>query len=163
MSHNPRETDTILLWDDRKLEDRTEPGLLAPGTELSTLPSKVEHIVGVFGSRLVLYTSDHWIASVELPPPGSRSRLVTDGSFTQHFFLPNDWIGAMVVRNMLFEVGRGGEILLARGSELAVIKRGLEVTEDGATFHPRRQLNNTLRSQPGGRIPYRHRSSASSS
>jgi len=163
MSRNPGEAGTILLWNDQKLEDGTEPGVLAPGTELGTLPSKVEHIVGVFGTRLVLYTSDHWIASVELQPPGSRDGLVTDGSFAQHFFLPNDWIGAMVVRKMLFEVGRGGEILLARGSELAVIKRGLEVTEDGATFHPRRVLNNTLRSQPGGRIPYRHHSSASTS
>ena len=162
--HYPGHTNlnTILLWDGQKLADDTELDVLAPDDELSTLPSKVEHIVGVVRNRLVLYTTDHWIASVELQPHGSPGGVVVIDSFTQHFFLPNDWIGAMVVSNMIFEVGRGGEILLARRSELAVIKRGLEVTEEGGTFHPRR-LNNTLRSHPGGRMPYRHRTSASTS
>jgi hypothetical protein len=159
-SSNTGQANTILLWDYQNLEDGTET--LVPLNDLNTLPSRVAHIIGAFGPRLVLYTTDHWIASVELQQAGSPGSAVIEGYFVRHFFLPNDWVGSMVVSNMIFGIGRGGEIFLARRSELAVIKRGLEVTEDGGTFHPRR-LNNSIRTPSGGRIPYRHRAQSSTS
>ncbi|KAK4237441.1 vegetative incompatibility protein HET-E-1 [Achaetomium macrosporum] len=157
------QTDPILLWDYKDAEDGA--GTLVPRAKLDMLPSKVAQVVGSFGARLVLYTTDHWVASVELQPPvspGGATSAVVEGSFVRHFFLPNDWVGSMVVgKKMIYGIGRGGEILLARKSELAVIKRGLEVTEDGGTSHPRRPLYNSLRPQSGGRIPYRHRAASS--
>ncbi|KAK3306822.1 uncharacterized protein B0T15DRAFT_528350 [Chaetomium strumarium] len=160
---NAAQGDSILLWDYNDVEDGAK--VHVPRSKLDALPSKVAHIIGVFGARLVLYTADHWIASVELQPPvspGDGSSAVVDGSFTRHFFLPNDWIGSVVVSRMIFGIGRGGEILLARKSDLAVIKRGLEVTEEGGTFHPRR-LHSSYSHSSGGRIPYRHGASPSTS
>jgi WD40 repeat protein len=153
----------LLLWDYQGIEDGSET--LQPRNDLMELPCPVEHIIGSLGSRLVLYTADHWVASVELQPPKSPGAVHPgiEGSFVRHFFLPNDWTGSMVISKMIFGVGRSGEIYLARRSELAVIKRGLEVAEDGGTFHARR-LNNSLRPLSGGggnRIPYRHRASSS--
>jgi hypothetical protein len=119
------------------------------------LPSDVVHLIGVFGTRMVFYTADHWIASYELMPPGSPTgAVVAEGSFVRHFFLPNHWVGSVDRGGMLFGVGSDGEIIFARRDELAVIKRGLEVTEDGGAFQPR-QLSNETRAQFGARIPSR--------
>ncbi|KXX77173.1 Vegetative incompatibility protein HET-E-1 [Madurella mycetomatis] len=128
----------ILLWNCDDLISFSHDA--QPRADLSTLPSRVEHIIGIFGARLVLYMADHWIASIQLPTAGSQSTVVEE-SFVRHFFLPNDWIGSTVVSRMIFGISCSGEILLARRSELAVIKRGLEVTEDGASFNPRRGSN----------------------
>jgi len=159
----------ILLWDCPSPEDEAAAPL-TPRQDLTLLPSRVEHVIGTFNGRLVLYMADHWIASVELQQQQRGGGGATvDGSFLRHFFLPNDWIGSMVVRNMIFCLGPEGEILIARRSELAVIKRGLEVTEDGGMVRPRRLNNsgsggNRLRpSRGGGRrsVAHRHRASVS--
>ncbi|KAK4140015.1 vegetative incompatibility protein HET-E-1 [Dichotomopilus funicola] len=160
MSSSARQNGLALLWDFQSLENGTEP--LLPQYNLGVLPTKVEHILGVSGSRLVLYMADHWIASVEIQLPGALSGIVVDGSFVRHFFLPNDWIGSMVINNMIFGSGRGGEIFLALRSELAIIKRGLEVTEDSGTFNSRR-LNTGFWGASGGRVPFRHRAASSQS
>ncbi|KAH6627297.1 hypothetical protein B0J18DRAFT_396697 [Chaetomium sp. MPI-SDFR-AT-0129] len=160
MSSSARQNGLALLWDFQSLENGTEP--LLPQYNLGVLPTKVEHMLGVSGSRLVLYMADHWIASVEIQLPGALSGIVVDGSFVRHFFLPNDWIGSMVINNMIFGIGRGGEIFLALRSELAIIKRGLEVTEDSGTFNSRR-LNTGFWGASGGRVPFRHRAASSQS
>ncbi|KAK3899687.1 vegetative incompatibility protein HET-E-1 [Staphylotrichum tortipilum] len=145
-SKTPKQANSILLWDCPNPEDETST--LTPRQDLTFLPSCVEHIIGTFKNRLVLYMADHWISSVELQQRGS----IVEGSFLRHFFLPNDWIGFMVVPNMIFGLGPEGEILIARRSELAVIKRGLEVTEDGGMARPSRPNNsgsgNRLRPYP---------------
>ncbi|KAK4154986.1 hypothetical protein C8A00DRAFT_13901 [Chaetomidium leptoderma] len=148
-----KQTAAILLWDFQDLEGAASSQPLAPRWQIvpSTLPSQVVHLIGAFGTRLVFYTADHWIASFELIPPGS---IVAEDSFVRHFFLPNSWIGSMELCDMRFGISSEGEIIFDRRGELAVIKRGLEVTEDGSTFHPR-QLSSKTRSLFGGRIPSR--------
>ncbi|KAK3935808.1 hypothetical protein QBC46DRAFT_322718 [Diplogelasinospora grovesii] len=118
---------SIQFWDFNKLENPMGP--VEPTDQLNALSSNVDHIVGTFGSRLIFFTTDYWIASVDLGQPSEES-------FVRHFFVPSDWISAM--HEFITGVGRSGEILFARLSELAVIKRGLEVTETGAAFNPRR-------------------------
>lgn len=83
----------------------------------------IEVIIGTFASRLVFYTTDSWIASFDLAQP-------TPESLIRHFFIPADWVSAG--RTLVMGVGRNGEILFAKGKELAVVKRGLEGTEDPA-------------------------------
>jgi hypothetical protein len=155
--------DEILLWAYQELDNDSKTA--RPRHVLGSLPVQVENLIGAFGNRLVLYTADHWIASVELQAPGlsgGAADAVVGGSFVRHFFLPNDWIGSMIEGNMISAVGRGGEILLARRYDLGVIKRGLEVTEDGGTLHSRR-ANHSIWPQSGGRLAYRHRASSSTS
>lgn len=96
---------------------------------------QVELIIGAFGFRLVLLTKDHWIASVDLHAPDQS--IASTQSLTRHFFMPNDWI-AVDHRRLKFGIGHSGEIIFAKHSELAVIRRGLEITETGGSFNPRR-------------------------
>ncbi len=152
----PHSANPVLLWDFPNAS--TDSSTLTPQQDL---PSGVEHVIGTFNTRLVLYMADHWIASVELQPHsiGGGHGGIVDGSFLRHFFLPNDWIGSMVVRNMILGVGPEGEILIVRRGELAVVRRGLEVTEDGGVGRSRRLLNggrggggNRLRPLRGGGV-----------
>ncbi|KAK0749954.1 hypothetical protein B0T18DRAFT_365857 [Schizothecium vesticola] len=92
----------------------------------------IEVVIGTFASRLVFYTTDSWIASFDIAQP-------TPESLIRHFFIPADWVSAG--RTLVMGVGRGGEILFAKGKELAVVKRGLEGTEE-----------------PGGRVELRQES-----
>lgn len=150
-SSDKRNSTSILLWRLDDLGPETFSNApLTPLTHLDSLPSQVEAIIGTFGTRLVFSISDYWIASVELaslntpistdqvlditPPPTATESVV------KHFFLPNDWMGSNATspgRKLIFELGRAGEILFVRRSELAVVKRGLEVTERGVGFNPR--------------------------
>jgi WD40 repeat protein len=149
-------TASILFWDFQDLEGAgSQP--VVPRWEIrpSTLPCRVVHLIGAFGTRLVFYTADHWIASFELMPPDSpRGAIVAEGSFMRHFFLPNHWIGSTKVDDMRFQMCSEGEIVFERQGELAVIKRGLEITEDGAAFKPR-QLSNKTRAELGGFVSLR--------
>jgi hypothetical protein len=154
--YDTEKTISILFWDFQDLEHAVSQPV-APRWEIrpSTLPCQVVHLIGAFGTRLVFYTADHWIASFELMPPDSPSgAIVAEGSFVRHFFLPNNWIGSMSVNDMRFKVLSEGEIVFERQGELAVIKRGLEITEDGAPFKPR-QLSSKTKAELRGFVSHR--------
>ena len=115
----------IQLWD---VEDLKESSTTVMTTKnMEDLSSTVALLIGVSSSRLVFYTTDTWVASVDLSNP-------TRSTFIRHFFIPSDWTGSM--RSPIFGIGRSGEVLLVKGPELAVIRRGLEITEGGGRFHP---------------------------
>ncbi|KAK6829587.1 hypothetical protein PG987_010171 [Apiospora arundinis] len=128
---------SIQLWDISLIDEHDS--ISAPANQLdATFAADVELVIGAFGSRLVVYTTDYWIASVELAsvaPTGSSSS-ASPCLLLRHFFVPNDWIS--VVHKLIVGIGRLGEIVFAKRSELAIIKRGLEVTESGGSFNPRR-------------------------
>lgn len=119
----------IQLWE---FEERVESGdyIKTPARDLGHLSSKIEMVVGTFGSRLVVCTSDFWVASLDL-----WSKALED-TFIRHFFIPSDWLS--VSGKLTMGIGKG-EILFAKQAELAIIKRGLDVTEAGSSFNPRRQ------------------------
>ncbi|KAK1829368.1 hypothetical protein QBC39DRAFT_311254 [Podospora conica] len=97
----------------------------APGNPTTplTLPdtTTVKVLIGTFASRLIFFTTDGWIASFDLAQP-------TPESLLRHFFIPIDW--TIAGHMLVIGLGRNGEILFARGDELAVVKKGLEGTED---------------------------------
>ncbi|KAJ9137442.1 GPI inositol-deacylase [Pleurostoma richardsiae] len=68
-------------------------------------------------------------------PSSSTGIPIGMGNIVRHFFVPYDWIS--LVNELHVDVGRGGEILFVKRSELAVIKRGLDFSDTG-TFYPRR-------------------------
>jgi WD40 repeat protein len=120
----------IQLWNFSDIED-PDNSFVEPTGQLDKMSSEVDRIIGTFGSRLVVYTNDYWIASVDVGQ--------SEESLVRHFFVPSDWIS--VAHNIVIGVGRSGEILFTRLAELAVIKRGLEITDSGAPFNPRRGSN----------------------
>lgn len=135
---------SVQIWDSSDLENPAAQ--LKPIRTLDgALASEIEHIAGTFGTRMIVYTTEQWIASVDLQAPTTdRPGLLgqhqqQNAAVIRHFFLPNDWVSiADHHKNLIFGVGRAGEFFFARRSELAVVRRGLEVTEFGASFNPRR-------------------------
>jgi hypothetical protein len=126
----------IEIWDIRSLKN--DSNAASPFRTTSGLPAEIELVVGTYGDRLVFFTADCWIASVDL-----QSDFAT--SFVRHFFVPNDWITD--TNRLRIGIGRGGEILFSKRYELAVIKRGLEIAESG-TFNPRRSSGQHFRGLP---------------
>lgn len=115
---------------------------LSPEKEIDCSATGVERIIGAFGSRMVVFTSDRWVASIDI---GSSY----DTSLVRHFMIPGDWIS--VASKLIMGVGCVGEVLFAKQSDLAVIKRGLEVLDTGGSFNPRRGSV-----QRGGSLAVRH-------
>lgn len=123
----------IQLWGGKDFEALNED--TKPVCQLEdALSSHIARILGCFGARLIVYTTDRWIASVGLQP--SQGLVQQRVDLVRHFFMPSDWISGDHER-LIFGIGSSGEILFAKHSELAVIKRGLETTESGASFNPR--------------------------
>lgn len=135
----------IQIWDANDLSPASEPLKpihptqdLGPDDHSSTL----ELIVGSYGPRLIVFTGDRWVCSIDLNPapcgPTTSSTSVittTGGGLIRHFFVPGDWVGG---NRPSLDVGSSGEIAFVKGTELAIIKRGLEVTDSGESFNPRR-------------------------
>jgi WD40 repeat protein len=131
---------SIQIWDCGELKDGSITNV--PKRTLDGLSPKIEHVIGAYGSRMVILTGDHWIASLDVND-GPKGEIV------KHFFIPDDWIS--VVNRFVIGIGRTGEILFAKQSELAVIKRGLETLEMGGTFNPRRGSGSRLERNSVGR------------
>ncbi|KAH9889621.1 hypothetical protein F4778DRAFT_384145 [Xylariomycetidae sp. FL2044] len=113
--------------------------------DLDPFSCEIERIIGAFGSRLVMYTVDHWVASLDLKPQKGSENLLL-----RHFFVPSDWISAH--DKLIIGVSYAGEIVFARQSELAIIRRGLEATEGGAVFNPRRGYTQQRTLLSGGHL-----------
>jgi hypothetical protein len=87
-----------------------------------------------------------WVCSVDLENPGY------DG-IVRHFFIPVDWLSTTA--DLMIEITRNGDIVFVKRAEVAVIKRGLEVTEKG-TFNARKRTpspGNSLAQRPALRYP----------
>lgn len=131
--HNQAGFSEIQVWDSKDLDTSSS---INPIQRLDrSVSDQVELIIGAFGFRMVLLTKDHWVASVDLQP--SEDSILSKQALIRHFFLPNDWI-AVDHNRLLLGIGHFGEIVFAKHSELAVIRRGLEILETGASFNPRR-------------------------
>lgn len=131
---DPKTTNTIQLWGGKDMGVPNKD--TKPVRQLDDpVASSIALILGAFGARLVVYTADQWIATVDLLAPSDP--LPRDEELVRHFFMPSDWVG-VDHKNLIFGVGKAGEILFAKRSELAVIKRGLDTTESGGSFNPRR-------------------------
>ncbi|KKY30480.1 putative gpi inositol-deacylase [Diaporthe ampelina] len=61
----------IQIWDSSDL-DKPSAQPKPTHTLDRALASEIEHIIGAFGVRMVFYTTDHWIASVDLQAPAAK-------------------------------------------------------------------------------------------
>ncbi|KAE8331929.1 hypothetical protein BDV39DRAFT_217846 [Aspergillus sergii] len=88
-------------------------------TSLSRLGHYVTHVLGLSATGRVVFLDNHsWICSVNLEEPEDRSVL-----YTRHFFVPYEWFSG--ARNAVALVTQR-DILIARNSDLAIVKAGLE-------------------------------------
>jgi len=110
---------------------------------LGTLSSAIQMIVGVYNERLVFLDTNNWIRSIEIATP--------DALHDRHFFIPNDWVS--LVKDFVLDVGHTGDIIFAKRAELLVVKRGLEMTDQGIMTPRKRSMS--PRSALFGGLPYR--------
>ncbi|KAM0334212.1 hypothetical protein ACHAQA_001233 [Verticillium albo-atrum] len=104
----------IYIWDFQDFHNNAE--IAKPVCTLGQLSSSIDVIIGVFGERLIYLDVSQWICSIEIHEPLEVP--------VRHFFIPNDWLS--LVDQLLLDIGKMGEILFVKQSELAVIRRGLE-------------------------------------
>ncbi|KAK7755534.1 hypothetical protein SLS62_002468 [Diatrype stigma] len=118
------------IWDIGQPDQESSPPS-AIEINLEALPLNSGLVIGAFASRLIVYTTDHWVVSIDMEDPSAK------GAIAKHFLIPNDWIS--ITNRFIMGVGRSAEILVAKQSDLVVIKRGLEVLGSGGSFNPRRR------------------------
>ncbi|KAL2382043.1 hypothetical protein RJZ90_003555 [Blastomyces dermatitidis] len=75
-------------------------------------------VLGFCESKLVFCNKDGWVCSSPLEN--------IHGPYQRHFFIPRDWIDES---RALYAVTAKGDLVLGRGIELAVVKRGLEYVD----------------------------------
>ncbi|KAK8090906.1 hypothetical protein PG994_000411 [Apiospora phragmitis] len=140
---------------------------IKPAIDLGTLSTVVEQAIGVANGRFVFLDRDYWICSVDLTTapvtwnrnfgtagsaPGGLERRFSEGgggggagggggmpigpnAVVRHFFVPYEWIS--MVSKVQAGMGSRREIIFVNRSELAIVKKGLDVCEQGP-FKPSR-------------------------
>ncbi|RYP55765.1 hypothetical protein DL771_012356 [Monosporascus sp. 5C6A] len=155
---------TYHLWDFRDLmfqpaltdTSRSELVTVEPALEFGALGLKVESVIGVANERIIFLTRDNWVCSAQIGlsesdlSPTARSSRIAE-SVVRHFFIPDEW--SSLVHRVLVDVRPSGEIIFVKRTELAVIRRGLEITERGA-FNTRRTSSTVvLQRRPADKRP----------
>ncbi|KAA6412809.1 MAG: hypothetical protein FRX48_03801 [Lasallia pustulata] len=116
----------LLLWSTSDFSERSQTAVPVPNFKY--LADQVEVLIGAYGQRLVFLHSSGWVCSTDSET----------FSIVRHFFLPADWLSTN--NALMIEVTRNGDIIFVKRDEIAVIKRGLDTSEQG--------LSNTLGKRP---------------
>lgn len=110
----------VLLW---------SPSALSPRSISTKSPSsyriladEVQALIGTYGQRLLFLHSSGWVCSTDLGISNIESHI-------RHFFIPTDWLSAGA--NLMIDVTCNGDIVFVKRHEVAIIKRGLETSEQG--------------------------------
>ncbi|PYH88228.1 hypothetical protein BO71DRAFT_435948 [Aspergillus ellipticus CBS 707.79] len=89
---------------------------------MATIGHHVAHIIGLRGpDRVVFLDTRSWISSAGLDKPEDSQIL-----YARHFFVPHEWFSGM--SNIVLALNQG-DLLIARNSDLAIVKGGLEHTQ----------------------------------
>lgn len=107
----------LLLWNSSDFTEKSD--MAAPVPKFQYLADQVEFLVGAYRQRLVFLHSSGWVCSTD-----SETFNVI-----RHFFIPADWLSTNI--NLMIEVARNGDIIFVKRDEVAVIKRGLDTTDQG--------------------------------
>jgi WD40 repeat protein len=107
-----------LVWPNPPSSSSTVAAVSAGSLQqLSLVAPEATHLVGMFRSQLVFLNEDEWICSMRLDEAGQQKPP------TRHFPIPHCWEGNN--RHWLCLVSIKGDVILAKGEELAIVKRGL--------------------------------------
>ncbi|KAI0804362.1 WD40-repeat-containing domain protein [Xylaria sp. FL0064] len=151
------------LWDIRDFVSKAglppieEQGKIRPVLDFGRLGTQVETIVGVANEQAMFLDPDNWICSADVIAPGlvpgtaiaSSSSIVANA--VRHFFIPDEWVS--LVNKVLIDAQPSGDIIFTNRTDLAVIRRGLEITDKGV-FSGRRL--SSVRSIPRRPADKRH-------
>lgn len=91
------------------------------GDKISNLVGTLGTIIGLFENRILFLDQDGWVCSIFLED-------TVPETYSRYFFLPVDWLSTD--NALLITMDKRNQILLAKGDELAVIKRGLDFSQE---------------------------------
>jgi WD40 repeat protein len=115
-----RSNSKLIMWNASDFAPGTKAA--APIPDYKPLADHVEHIIGIYGHKLVFLHQDGWVCSAD-------SQNFDTEFFDRHFFLPADWLST--TGGLMLEIFRNGNIVFVQRDELAVIRRGMEHFEQG--------------------------------
>lgn len=116
-SSGRRSESRLLFWSCSEITDESKTVASVP--EYQYLADQVEFLIGYFGQRLVFLQSSGWVCSTDSETFNVK----------HHFFIPADWLSTNT--DLMIEVSQNGDIVFVKRDEVAVIKRGLETSEQG--------------------------------
>ncbi|PWY75065.1 NACHT and WD domain protein [Aspergillus heteromorphus CBS 117.55] len=88
----------------------------------AVLGHHVAHIIGLRGpNKVVFLDTRSWVSTVDLDEPDD-SRIL----YVRHFFVPHEWFAGM--RNIIVALDQR-DVLIARNSDLAVVRGGFEYAQ----------------------------------
>ena len=143
---SPRSKSRVLIWNTADFE----PGSIRAASipRYQPLAYQVECLVGGYKDRLVFLHSSGWICSAD-----SSSFDLT--RYVRHFFIPADWLSSN--SDLLINLTAGGTILFAKGNEVAVISKGLDMNEHSSSTPMGHRPSLVLRRSPTPSSPFRGR------
>jgi WD40 repeat protein len=115
-----RSKSKLLLWNTDDFTPISESA--APIPNYQPLADQVEHLIGIYGHRLVFLHQGGWVCSAD-------SQSFDVEYFDRHFFFPSDWLST--TGGLMLEIFRNGNIVFVQRDEVAVVRRGMEHFEHG--------------------------------
>ena len=124
-SNRPHSASRLVLWNASDFALSSKAAVPAPC--YSELSLKVEVLIGTSGynpgsERLVFLDDNQWVCSTDVQAARSSR-------FVRHFFFPAGWLNTRKNLDLSVKVTKGGEVILVRDDEVAVVKRGLITSE----------------------------------
>ncbi|KAL4751309.1 hypothetical protein BDW72DRAFT_193001 [Aspergillus terricola var. indicus] len=124
----------IQIWDLEHFTSETKTASPIYTFDTSSSAVDVDGIVGVRAGRLIYLDTSHWVCSINISRTGEPAM--------RHFFIPSDWMSS--TGQLLLGVGREGEIIFVKTSELAIVKQGLNMITRTRSAYSIRTLNKDL-------------------
>ncbi|KAI4267963.1 MAG: hypothetical protein L6R38_008016 [Xanthoria sp. 2 TBL-2021] len=119
-SLGPRAKSKLLFWNSLDFNVQARNCVSVP--KYHYLSDQVQVLIGSDGQKLVFLHGSGWVCSVDAQATGMEY-------FIRHFFFPADWLSTDAP--LIIEITRRSDIIFAKRDEIAVIKRGLEISERG--------------------------------
>ncbi|KAL8890838.1 MAG: hypothetical protein Q9215_002064 [Flavoplaca cf. flavocitrina] len=110
----------LLLWNSSDFNAQARSCVPVP--KYHYLSDQVQVLIGSDGQKLVFLHGSRWVCSVDAQATGIEH-------FIRHFFFPADWLSTDAP--LIIKITRRSDIIFAMRDEIAVIKRGLEISERG--------------------------------
>ena len=135
-SLSPRSKSKVFVWNTANIYSGSTKAASIPSYQ--PLADQVEYLIGGYKDRLVFLHTSGWVCSAD------ASTFDLFGNI-RHFFIPAEWLSSN--SELLIDVTVGGTILFAKGNEVAVIKKCLDIDSSA----PRRR-----RPSLAGTTPFFH-------
>lgn len=116
--HGHRATTQFLVLESKNCHAKAEE--ILPLRAFNSFARNILHVIGAYRRKVVFLDRNFWVCTIDVETsPGEP--------YIRHFFIPSDWYSQQ--KQLIFQVSVQGDVLFARGEEVAVVCNGLEHEE----------------------------------